>query len=247
MTASQVRPELSLVFPVFDEADNIGLLLSESLRLAPILSSDFEIVVVDDGSRDGSARIIEERRRAEPRIRVVRHASNRGYGAALHAGLREARGEFVFFCDADLQFDLEELSTLLAHAREFDIVAGYRLHRRDPWPRRILGWSWSSLVRVLFDLQVRDIDCAFKVFRRHVIDAIPIESIGAFINTEILVRANKARFRIHQVPVTHRRRRHGRQSGARLTVILRALVELAMLYGELRQPINDLATSHDGG
>ena len=247
MTESNARPELSLVYPVFDEADNIGVLLSESLRLAPMLSSDFEIVVVDDGSRDGSARIIEERRRAEPRIRVVRHASNRGYGAALHAGLREARAEFVFFCDADLQFDLEELSTLLAHARDFDIVAGYRLHRRDPWPRRIIGWTWSTLVRALFDLQVRDIDCAFKLFRRHVIDAIPIESIGAFINTEILVRANKAHFRIHQVPVTHRRRQHGRQSGANPRVILRALVELGMLYGDLRRPGNDLAASHDSG
>ncbi|MBW2667771.1 MAG: glycosyltransferase family 2 protein [Deltaproteobacteria bacterium] len=247
MMEPDTRPELSLVYPVFDEADNIGALLDQSLRLAPKLSSDFEIIVVDDGSRDGSARIIEERRRTEPRIRVVRHAANRGYGAALHAGLREARGEFVFFSDADLQFDLEELSTLLAHAREFDIVAGYRLHRRDPWPRRIIGWSWSALVRALFDLRVRDIDCAFKVFRRHVIDAIPIESIGAFINTEILVRADKAHFRIHQVPVTHRRRRHGRQSGANPSVMLRALVELAMLYGELRRPRSDFAASHDGG
>jgi len=247
MMEPDTRPELSLVYPVFDEADNIGELLDQSLRLAPKLSSDFEIIVVDDGSRDGSARIIEERRRTEPRIRVVRHAANRGYGAALHAGLREARGEFVFFSDADLQFDLEELSTLLAHAREFDIVAGYRLHRRDPWPRRIIGWSWSALVRTLFDLRVRDIDCAFKVFRRHVIDAIPIESIGAFINTEILVRADKAHFRIHQVPVTHRRRRHGRQSGANPSVMLRALVELAMLYGELRRPRSDFAASHDGG
>jgi len=247
MTESETRPELSLVFPVFNEADNIGVLLNESLRLAPGLSSDFEIIIVDDGSRDGSARIIEERRRSEPRIRVVRHASNQGYGAALHAGLREARGEFIFFSDADLQFDLGELSTLLAHAHEFDIVAGYRKHRRDPWPRRIIGWSWSALVRALFDLHVRDIDCAFKVFRRHAIDAIPIESIGAFINTEILVRANRERLRIHQVPVSHRRRQHGRQSGANPRVIVRALIELATLYGELRTPKSGLATSHDGG
>jgi glycosyltransferase involved in cell wall biosynthesis len=231
------RPALSLVFPVFDEAENLGALLDAAQRLAPRLASDYEIVVVDDGSRDGSARIAEARRRADPRIRLIRHAANRGYGAALRRGLREAHGELVFFSDADLQFDLEELATLLAHARDFDIVAGYRRPRRDPWGRRALAAVWGALVRVLFDVRVRDIDCAFKVFRRHVLEAIPIASVGAFINTEILVRATQAGFRIHQVGVSHRRRRFGRQTGARPRVILRALVELAMLYRQLRRPV----------
>jgi len=243
----EARPTLSLVFPVFDEEQNLGQLLEHSLRLAPRLTQDYEIVVVDDGSRDGSAAVVAAHCRVNPRIRLVRHASNRGYGAALRAGLREARGELVFFSDADLQFDLDEIATLLAHTREFDVVAGYRQARSDPWPRRLLAWAWGALVRSLFELQVRDIDCAFKVFRRHVLDAIPIASIGAFINTEILVRASKANYRIHQVPVSHRRRRHGRQTGARPRVILRALIELASLYRELRQPAAPLATTRDGG
>jgi len=247
MSPSDLRPELSLVFPVFDEAANIGPLLDASLRLAPKLARDFEIVVVDDGSRDGSAAIVAARRSEDPRIRLVRHGSNRGYGAALRAGLREARGELIFFSDADLQFDLDELATLLAHARDFDIVAGYRKPRRDPWPRRFIACLWGANVRLLFDLRVRDIDCAFKVFRRHVIDAIPIASIGAFINTEILVRASNAGFRIHQVPVTHRRRRHGRQSGANPRVILRAIIELATLYRELRRVPTALAPTSDSG
>ena len=241
------RPALSLVFPVFDEEQNIGQLLDESLRLAPLLTRDYGIVVVDDGSRDGSAVIVESHCRANPRVRLVRHTSNRGYGAALRAGLREARGELVFFSDADLQFDLDEITTLLAHTRDFDVVAGYRQRRCDPWPRQLLAWAWGVLVCSLFDLRVRDIDCAFKVFRRHVIDEIPIASIGAFINTEILVRASNANFRIHQVPVTHRRRRYGRQSGARPRVILRAIIELASLYRELRNPSAALATTRDGG
>jgi glycosyltransferase involved in cell wall biosynthesis len=228
------RPQLSLVFPVFDEEENIGLLLDRALSLAPQLAGSFEIVVVDDGSRDGSLRVIEERCRAEPRIRLLRHAANRGYGAALRAGLREARGELVFFSDADLQFDLNQLSTLLAHTHEFDVVAGYRRPRRDPWPRHALAAGWGLLARVLFGLRVRDIDCAFKVFRRRVLEAIPIASVGACINTEILVRARLAGFRIHQVAVNHRRRRAGRQTGARPRVILRALLELAALYLELR-------------
>lgn len=231
------RPQLSLVFPVFDEEPNIGPLLDRALALTPALAASFEIVVVDDGSRDGSLAVIEQRRRAEPRIRLVRHAANQGYGAALRAGLREAAGELVFFSDADLQFDLEQLATLLAHTDEFDVVAGYREPRRDPWPRLAMAVSWGALVRGLFGLRVRDIDCAFKVFHRRVLEAIPIASVGACVNTEILVRARQAGFRIHQVPVNHRRRRAGRQTGARPRVILRALVELVALYAELRRPV----------
>jgi len=234
--AAAPRPQLSLVFPVFDEEGNIGRLLESSLRLAPQLAQSFDIVVVDDGSRDGSAVVIERYRRTEPRIRVVRHATNRGYGAALRAGLRDARGDLVFFTDADLQFDIAELAKLLAHTDRFDIVAGYRHPRHDPWPRRAIARAWGVLVRWLFGLRVRDIDCAFKVFNRRVLEAIPIESIGAFVNTELLVRARREGFRIHQVAVSHRRRRFGRQSGARPRVILRAVIELATLYRELRRP-----------
>ena len=239
-------PTLSLVFPVFDEERNLRALLDQALDLAPRLAPDFEIIVVDDGSRDGSARIAAERNQAEPRVRLIRHPSNRGYGAALRSGLREARGELVFFSDADLQFDLEELATLLAHASDFDIVAGHREPRRDPWGRRAMAAVWGALVRRLFDVRVLDIDCAFKVFRRHVLEAIPIESVGAFVNTEILVRAAQAGFRIHQVPVSHRRRRFGRQTGARPRVIVRALVELATLYRELRRPLGRAALRPDG-
>jgi glycosyltransferase involved in cell wall biosynthesis len=239
-------PELSLVFPVFDEEDNIAAVLDQALALAPRLAASFEIVVVDDGSRDRSVQIVEAWRAREPRVRLLRHAANRGYGAALRAGLRGARGELVFFSDADLQFDLDALGELLAHARDFDIVAGYRMPRRDPWGRRLLARGWGALVNAIFDLQVRDIDCAFKVFRRHVLESIPIASVGACVNTEILVRARQAGFRIHQIPVGHERRRCGRQSGARPSVILRALFELVLLVRDLRRPVPARALA-DGG
>ena len=225
---------ISLVFPMFDEAENVGPLLASALALAPRLADEFEIIVVDDGSRDGSAAVVEAQRRIDPRVRLLRHPTNIGYGAALRSGLRAARGDLVFFTDADLQFDLREIENLLAHADEFDIVAGYRAPRRDPWRRRLLAFGWGLLVRVLFGLRVRDIDCAFKIFRRQVIDALPIASIGAFVNTELLLRARGEGFRVHEVPVTHHPRMAGRAKGASPRVVLRALLELATLFRELR-------------
>lgn len=225
---------ISLVFPMFDEEANVGPLLASALELAPRLANDFEIIVVDDGSRDGSAAVVEAQRRLDPRVRLLRHPTNIGYGAALRSGLRASRGDLVFFTDADLQFDLREIENLLAHVHDFDIVAGYRAPRRDPWRRRGLAFGWGLLVRALFGLRVRDIDCAFKVFRRPVLDALPIASIGAFVNTELLLRARGKGFRVHEVPVTHHPRIAGRAKGASPRVVLRALLELATLFRELR-------------
>jgi len=240
-------PRLSLVFPAFNEAGNLPALLESAIAIGEALELEFEIVIVDDGSRDRSRELLDVFCARNPRVRAVHHAANRGYGAALRSGLREACGDLVFFSDADLQFDLAEIRYLLEHADEFDIVAGYRAPRRDPWIRRFIASVWAGIVRRAFDLRVRDIDCAFKVFRREVLDAIPIESIGAFVNTEILARARASGFAIKQVPVTHRRRVAGRQSGAHPFVILRALVELAQLYGDLRRPASALRTTTRAG
>jgi glycosyltransferase involved in cell wall biosynthesis len=231
---AQRRPDLSLVFPMFDEEDNVDELIATAREIGMRLSAEFEIVVVDDGSRDRGPAIVDHWCLQDPRVRLVRHASNTGYGAALRSGLQAARGEFIFFSDADLQFDLAELEKLLEHSRDFDIVAGYRAPRRDPWPRAVIAWTWGRIVGALFDLRVRDIDCAFKVFHRRVVESIPIASIGAFINTEILVRARAAGFGIRQVPVSHRRRENGRQTGARPRVMAKAVLELLRLYRELR-------------
>lgn len=238
-TPGAAVPELSLVFPAWNERRNLERLLDAALGLGTALGRRIEVVVVDDGSRDATAALLDAWRERHPELRVVTHPENRGYGAALRSGLRAARGELVFFSDADLQFELSELKRLLAEAEQpggCDVVAGYRAPRRDPPGRRVLAWGWGRMVRALFDCPVRDIDCAFKLFRRPVIEAIPIASIGAFVNTEILVRARSTGFRIGEVPVSHRPRTAGRQSGARPRVIARALVELAALYRELRAP-----------
>jgi glycosyltransferase involved in cell wall biosynthesis len=223
------RPSISLVLPAHDEAENIGRLLAQAQEVLPQISKEHEIIVVDDGSRDATARVVTRFKG----VQLLRHEQNRGYGAALRTGLQSARMGWVFFTDADLQFDLRDLAELLAVSSETDIVAGYRAPRRDPPTRRLLGWGWGRLVRWLYGLDVRDVDCAFKLFRRQVLKEIPIESVGAFVNTEILVRASAAGFRIRQIPVRHFPRTAGSPSGARPRVILRAIRELVGLRRRL--------------
>ena len=168
------HPELSLVFPVFDEVENLAPLLDSALSIATSLASDFEIILVDDGSQDGSSQVIEYWCKMDSRIRAIHYVANHGDGAALGSGLREASGERVFFSDADLQFDLVEIAKLLEHANDFDIVEGYRSPRNDPWPGGVVARTWGALVRLLFGLRVRDIDCAFKLFRREVLESVTL-------------------------------------------------------------------------
>lgn len=230
MTAS-----LSFVLPAFNEAENIEEAIARCVAVGERLGLRFEVIVVDDGSRDATRRLADAVAACDKRVRTLHHPRNIGYGAALRSGLLAARMDRVFFTDADLQFDVAEVGRLLERAAHADIVAGYRSPRRDPVGRRVLGWAWSRLVGVLFDLDVRDVDCAFKVFDRRVFDRIALHSLGALVNTEILVRARAEGFRIEQVPVSHLPRVHGVQTGATPGVVFKALRELTALHGDLRQ------------
>ena len=252
------RPGLSVVLPAFNEGANIDASVAGCLAVAERLGLNVEVIVVDDGSRDETSQRLAAWTASDGRVCVISHASNRGYGAALRSGLFAAKGERVFFTDADLQFDLEEIAVLLSRANEADILAGYRSPRRDPWHRRLNGWLWSRLVDGLFSTGVRDVDCAFKMFRREVLDHLSIQSLGAFVNTEILVRARAAGFRIIELPVTRLPRVAGRATGANPRVIFRAFVELATLWAELRtlsrraveeptRPVRGTAPSPPGG
>lgn len=232
-----VRPALSsisVILPALNEAENLRRGLGPTVDALSALGMDWEIVVVDDGSTDDSWAILESWQARDPRVRGIRHRTNLGYGAALRTGFRSARHDRIFFTDADLQFDLRELPLLLEHADEHDIVAGYRRFRRDPAHRRLNAWAWGRLVDTLFGLGVRDVNCAFKLFRREVLEDAIIRSEGAFVNTEILARARASGYSLVQVPVTHYPRTYGDQTGARPRVVLRAFAELGRLYHELR-------------
>lgn len=232
--SNPLHPSLSVVLPAYNEAENIDEAIDGAVNAVRPLVRDWEVVVVDDGSADDTAGRVAAWSVREPGVRLVRHPRNRGYGAALRSGFRAARMDHVFFTDADLQFDLTELSLLLPHTLRYDIVAGYRQERQDPWNRRLNAWAWGRLVDAVFDVRVRDVNCAFKVFRREVLDRVVIRSDGAFVNTEILAKARARGCRVRQVPVSHYPRTLGEQTGARPRVVARAFLELGMLYGDLR-------------
>ena len=228
------RATISVIFPAFNEEMNLEAVVRSALKVLPSVSRAFEIIIVNDGSSDGTPKVAEELVRRCRNVRVVHHPENLGYGAALKSGIEQARHEFIFFCDSDRQFTLNDLHRLLAWAGHYDIVAGYRQHRQDPFHRRLNARGWNLLVRAVFGLKLRDIDCAFKIFRREVFERLPIETVGAMVNTEILVRALAHGFTLKEVPVRHFPRRFGQQTGAKPHVILKAFCELGRMYLKLR-------------
>lgn len=224
---------LSAVVPAWNEADNVEEVVGGLLAALPSVAERFEVVVVDDGSRDRTPEVLSALAARDARVRIVRHEKNLGYGAALRSGFAAAREPWVFFTDADAQFAASEIGRLVALAQEADIVAGYRQRRADPWRRRASGWLWNRLVRTLFGLPLRDVNCAFKLIRSEVLRAFPLESTGALINTELVARAMGSGYRVREVAVSHFPRLRGAATGGRPDVVARAFRELFALAGRL--------------
>jgi glycosyltransferase involved in cell wall biosynthesis len=225
---------ISLFFPMYNEEANVERSVLAAVEALSKVAGDFEVIVVDDGSRDRTAAVAERLRAAEPRVRLVRHPANQGYGAAVRSGIAAARFPLVFFTDGDNQFDLRELPRVVEAIEGADVVAGYRQVRRDPWHRRLNAALFNGVVRRLFAVPVRDVNCAFKLFRREVLEGLALTSRGALINVEILTRARRRGARVREVGVTHYPRLAGSQTGARPKVVLRAFVELVRLWRELK-------------
>ena len=194
----------------------------------------YEIIVVDDGSRDRTGEIADRLADADRRIKVVHHPVNRGYGGAVISGIRAASLQYVLLCDGDGQFDAGELAALVPMAANYDVVVGRRVQRADKLMRRLNGQAWTALVRVLFGIKITDVDCGFKLFRREFIQDLDLSARGAMISTELMVKVAARGARIGEVEVGHLPRLAGEQSGANPKVIMRAFAELFRLYGELR-------------
>jgi hypothetical protein len=227
---------LSMILPCYNEAENVERAIDEATAAGELVADAHEVLVVDDGSVDATRELAQARAAADSRVRVLVHEGNRGYGAAVRTGLAAGRLEWLFLTDADLQFDMTELTRFVPLAPSSDIVAGYRAHRADP-PHRVLNAAaWNFLVRRLFDVPLRDVDCAFKLMRREIVQPLPLTADGAMVSTEIITRALGAGARISELGVTHRPRPAGRPSGASPRVVLRAFRELRAVRAELRSP-----------
>ncbi|MBI2862480.1 MAG: glycosyltransferase family 2 protein [Chloroflexi bacterium] len=227
-------PSISVVMPAYNEEANLRQAVEAAEQAIGRLASDYEIIVVDDGSRDRTAAVAEELKDSHSALRLVRHATNQGYGAALATGFDAAAKDLIFLTDSDLQFSVEEIERFLpAIAEGCDLVIGYRAPRRDPFMRLLYGWGWNWLINTLFGYTARDVDCAFKLFRRSVWAEAPVRSRGAMFSAEFLIRARHKGCRFREMPVTHLPRQAGRPTGGRIDVILRAFRELLRFRWQL--------------
>jgi len=220
---------ISVFFPCYNEQDNIARTVQQSLGVLEKLDADFEVIIVNDGSTDKTGQIADQITKQNKNVKVVHHPENLGYGAALQSGLKAATKKLVFYTDGDGQFDINEMPSLLPLIKQYDIVCGYRINRQDNLIRKINGWCWTKLVCLLFGMKVRDIDCAFKLYKREIFDDIKLSSSGALISAEILARALRKGYSLTQKGVHHYPRTAGAQTGANLRVILRAFKELIRL------------------
>lgn len=234
MTELVKNVSISVFFPCYNEQDNIARVVQQALAALEKLKADFEVIIVDDGSSDSTGQIADELAGQNSGVKVVHHRTNLGYGAALQSGFKAATKELVFYTDGDGQFDINEMPPLLGLMEHYDIVSCYRLDRQDNLIRKINGWCWTKLVCLLFGIKVRDVDCAFKLYKREIFDNIKLVSTGALIDAEILARAVRKGYRITQKGIHHYPRTAGAQTGANFRVIFRAFKELLKLRNQIR-------------
>jgi Glycosyl transferase family 2 len=224
--ASFTTHSLSVVLPTYNEEQVIASTVEQVTRELANLTRDFEVIVVNDGSTDGTGAVLSARQKLDKHMRVLTHTRNQGYGATLADGFAAATKVLTFFMDSDGQFDIRELKRFLSLIDEYDAVIGYRVKRQDSWMRKLNAWGWKLVVRLALGVRVRDIDCAFKLLRTDFLLRHPLETRGAMINAELLYRLKVSGCTLREVGVRHLPRRGGRATGANLRVIGRAFREL---------------------
>jgi len=220
--------------PVHDEEASVVAVAEGLLAVLPEVADSWDLVLVDDGSRDDTAALVDRLAATREGVRVVRHPTNRGYGAAVRSGIAAARGEWVFFTDGDGQFDPAILPDVVQTLGDADAVVGWRATRADTWRRRAFTRSWNALVRRLLGVPVRDVNCAVKLFRRRLVDDGALRADGGAISAELLAHLVRQGARVVELPVPHLPRRAGRASGGSPRVALKAFTELAAVWWRFR-------------
>lgn len=226
---------ISAILPAHNEAENIKTTVENCVSYLEKNASDYEVVVVNDGSSDTTQEIVEELSSFNSKVVLVNHEINKGYGSALRSGFNEAKKEFIFFMDSDGQFNIQDLDRLLPLVNVDNVVIGYREDRADSFMRSLNAWMYGMYIYLMFGLNVKDMDCAFKIFPTKAYQNIkPIKAGGALFTAEFLIKLKRAGFNFKELPVRHFPRQFGTQSGANLKVILRMFKESWKLRNELR-------------
>ncbi len=220
------RYSLSVILPAHNEEAAIAETVQTVVDTLTAWVQDFEVIVVNDGSKDATRTIVEAIAASDSRVRLINHAINQGYGAALVSGFEAVTKDLVFFMDSDGQFDIHDLERFFPFVGEYDAVLGYRIDRQDTWMRKLNAWGWKLLVSVVLGLRVRDVDCAFKLYRADFFREHRLETRGAMINAEMLYKFTRAGYTYTQLGVRHLPRCGGRATGAKPAVIARAFREL---------------------
>ena len=231
-----MSPQISIVLPAYNERQNLPTMVERANQILPELVESYELILVDDGSTDGTREVAMELVEAQyPTVRLAVHEQNRGYGAALRTGFAHANGDLVFYTDSDNQFDLGDLEHFLPLMDEWDLIVGFRVYRYDTVVRSMLSWIYNRIVRVLFRVRVRDVDCAFKLFRREVLEKITIESDDFFVDAELVAKARKWNFRLLEKGVRHYPRVAG-ETTVRASDIPGTLKRIALMWKRIYYP-----------
>jgi putative flippase GtrA len=217
---------LSVVLPAHNEEAAIATVVPDVVAILTLWVQDFEVIVVNDGSKDKTQAILEEIATADPRVKVIQHPVNQGYGAALVTGFAAASTDLIFFTDSDGQFDLHDIASFFPLIETYDAVLGYRIDRQDTMMRKVNAWGWKMLVGIILGVWVRDVDCAFKLYRAEFLHRHNLETRGAMINAEMLYKLKRFGYTYTQVGVQHLPRTTGRATGAKPSVIMRAMREM---------------------
>jgi len=234
IVAEVIVNSVSAFFPCYNDAESIGTMVAAVDTALATRVDDYEIIVVNDGSSDNSSAVLAELRDTHPRLVVIEHASNRGYGGALISGFGAATKEWIFYTDGDAQYDASEVTTLIDAARaDTDIVQGWKLSRGDTWYRKVIGRLYHHTVKFLFRLNVADTDCDFRLFRRSLIVERPLRSTSGVICVEMMRQFERAGANFVEVPVHHYERRSGRSQFFRLPAIARSAQQLLALWWRL--------------